>query len=71
MPEKSHIDMGKLNRIPCGHPFEYKDVVKEDFPVEMRTVYGKKFKAEVENGEFNDVVIDNDADTDRVQYRKL
>lgn len=69
MPHKSHIDMEKLNRIPCGHPFEYKDVVMEDFPAEMRTEDGKKFKAEVENGEYNAVIVDDD--TDRVQYRKL
>jgi hypothetical protein len=67
--EKSHIDINKLNAIPSGRPFEYKDVVMEEFPVEKRTEDGKKFKAEVENGEFDAVIIEDD--TDRVQYRKL
>lgn len=69
MSEKSHIDMDKLNRVPQGHPFEYKDVVMENFPVEKRTVDGKKFKEEVEKGEFQAVITEDD--TDRVQYRKL
>ncbi|QGU94311.1 hypothetical protein GOM49_03565 [Clostridium bovifaecis] len=69
MSEKSHIDINKLNSVPSGHPFEYKDVVMENFPVEKRTVDGKKFKAEVENGEFEAVITEDD--TDRVQYKKL
>lgn len=69
MSKKSHIDMDKLNDVPSGHPFEYRDVVMDDFPLEEHTEDGKKFKSEVEN-EFYGMVIRED-DLDRIQYRKL
>lgn len=69
MSERSHIDMDKFNSVPSGRPFEYKDVVMESFQPEKRTVDGKKFKAEVENGEFEAIITGDD--TDRVQYEKL
>lgn len=70
MSQKSHVDIDKLNKVPTGHPFEYKDVVKDDFPVEEHTEDGKKFKAEVENGKFQAVVTEDDPEN-RVQYKKL
>lgn len=70
MSQKSHVDIDKLNKVPTGHPFEYKDVVKDDFPVEEHTEDGKRFKAEVENGKFQAVVAEDDPEN-RVQYKKL
>lgn len=69
MSKKSHIDMDKLNDVPSAHPFEYRDVVMDDSPVEEHTEDEKKFKSEVEN-EFYGMVIRED-DLDRIQYRKL
>lgn len=70
MQEKSHVDINKLNKVPSGHPFEYRDVVEDDFPMEEHTVDGKRFKAEVESGLFENVKFDKDLDT-RLLYRKL
>jgi len=70
MSEKSHIDIEKLNKVPSGHPFEYRDVVDDNFPVEEHTIDGRRFKAEVENGKFQAVVAHDDPDN-RVQYKKL
>lgn len=69
MSQKSHIDMEKFKKVPSGHPFEYKDIVKEDYPLENRTQDGKRFKSEVEKGLYDAVIREDD--TDRVQYEKL
>ncbi|MCY6369280.1 hypothetical protein [Clostridium ganghwense] len=70
MSEKSHIDINKLNKVPKGHPFEYRDVVEENFPMSERVQDGKRFKGEVEKGEYDSVVITED-DGDCVQYKKI
>jgi hypothetical protein len=70
MKNKSHIDIEKLSKVPSEHPFEYKDVVEESFPVESHTEDGKTFKAEVERGMFQDVKVDKDTGS-HILYRKL
>jgi hypothetical protein len=70
MSEKSHVDVSKLNNVPNGHPFEYKDVVKESFVEENHTEDGKRFKSEVKNGEYDGVIIDKDTGS-HLLYRKL
>ena len=44
MNYKSHIDLDKLNKIPKGRSFEYKDVVRNDFPDEDHVEDGKILK---------------------------
>jgi hypothetical protein len=70
MSQKSHVDITKLNNVPSGHPFEYKDVVSEDFAEENHTEDGKRFKAEVKDGEYDGVIIDKDTGS-HLLYRKL
>lgn len=67
---KSHVCMDKLNKVPYGSPFEYKDVVMDSFPHGERTEDGKIFKEEVEEGKFKDVVIEKDTGS-HLLYRKI
>ncbi len=72
MKDKSHIDISKLNKVPLGHPFEYKDIVRDDFPTEERPIDGLRFKEEVKKGIYEDVVIYDNTDIDnRVVYKKI
>ena len=50
MSDKSHICLNKLDKVPAGSPFEYKDIVQEDFALENHTEDGKVFKSEVQQG---------------------
>lgn len=68
---KSHVDKDKIDKVPTGQPFVYKDVVDEDFPDEEHTSDGKRFKAEVENGVYEGVEVVKDNDKNRVLYKKL
>lgn len=70
MPEKSHIALNKLDKVPKGKPFEYKDVVQDDFEFENHTEDGKAFKSEVKQGAFDDVKIEKDTGS-HLLYRKL
>lgn len=58
--KKSHVDVNKLNKIPSGKPFDYKDVVEDTFENEDHTEDGKRFKSEVESGMYDNVAIRND-----------
>lgn len=60
MSRKSHIDLSKLEKVPIGKPFGYKDVVEDDYPVEEHTEDGKIFKSEVEDGLYDSVEIIKD-----------
>lgn len=69
MSEKSHVDIDKFEKVPSGKPFTYKDVVEESFPDEEHTEDGKRFKAEVQSGEFDaEIIKHNDS---RLLYKKL
>lgn len=70
MPSRSHIDTEKLNKVPVGHPFEYKDIVDEQFPMDAHTEDGKRFKDEVESGLYKDIVIEKDTGS-HLLYKKL
>jgi len=70
MDYKSHIDEDKLNKVPSGHPFEYKDVVSDDFPMEDHSEDGRIFKFEVEKGLYNNVTIKKDTGS-HILYKKL
>lgn len=70
MKEKSHIDTSKLDKVPEGHPFEYRDIVDDNLPVDEHTVDGKRFKSEVESGIYSNVKVEKDTDN-RILYRKL
>jgi len=70
MLNKSHIDLDKLNKVPSNHPFEYKDVVSDDFPTEDHGIDGRRFKSEVENGKYENISVNKETDN-RVQYKKL
>jgi hypothetical protein len=67
--EKSHIDPGKLEKVPEGKPFEYKDVVEDSYVEEEHTEDGKRFKAEVLNGVYPEVKVEKDNGS-RLVYRK-
>ncbi len=69
MEKKSHIDVNKLNKVPLGHSFEYKDIVHEDFPVDDRPRDGLFFKAEVDRGMYDSVVMKKDTGN-RLLYEK-
>jgi hypothetical protein len=69
MEKKSHIDVNKLNHIPQGAIFGYRDVVEDQYPNEEHTEDGKRFKQEVEDGLFSQVVIDEETDS-RQLYKK-
>jgi len=68
--KRSHVDAEKLEKVPSGKPFEYKDVVEDNFKDEDHTEDGKRFKAEVLNGVYSDVKLEKDNDS-RLVYRKL
>lgn len=70
MKQRSHVDPEKLEKVPSGKPFEYKDVVEDRFRDEDHTEDGKCFKAEVLKGEFSDVKLEKDNGS-RLVYRKL
>lgn len=70
MVEKSHICLNKLDKIPKGKPFEYKDIVQDDFQLEDHTEDGKRFKEEVEQGLYDNVKIEKDTGS-HLLYRKL
>lgn len=67
---KSHIDMDKLERVPSGKRFEYRDIVNDEFPVEQHTVDGALFKEEVENGAYDNVTVLRDTEA-HMLYKKL
>ncbi|HCW05645.1 MAG TPA: hypothetical protein DGK91_14685 [Clostridium sp.] len=69
MEKRSHVDPEKLERVPSGKPFEYKDVVEDGFKDENHTEDGKRFKAEVLNGLYSDVKIEKDNGS-RLVYKK-
>lgn len=69
MGERSHIDTSKIEKVPSGHPFEYKDVVQDNYPAEEHTEDGKRFKEEVLSGTYSNVFIDKDTGS-HLLYRK-
>lgn len=71
MSKRSHVDLDKLNKVPEGQPFVYKDVVDDNFPDEEHTEDGRRFKDEVEEGVYNSIVVAKDDDEHRVLYKKL
>ncbi|MCM8711461.1 hypothetical protein M2651_10555 [Clostridium sp. SYSU_GA19001] len=70
MSNRSHICLNKLDKVPAGKPFEYKDIVQDDFALENHTEDGKRFKAEVEQGMYSNVKIEKDTGS-HLLYRKL
>lgn len=66
-----YIDSSKLHKVPEEQPFVYKDVVSDEFPVEDHTSDGRKFKDEVERGDYDSVVVAKDDDEYRVVYKKI
>jgi hypothetical protein len=71
MIQKSHVDIDKINKLPIGRAFEYKDVVRNDFPDNQHAEDGKIFNAEVENGIFSNVIISNEKANTTVKYKKI
>ncbi|SHH70586.1 hypothetical protein [Clostridium grantii] len=69
MHKKSHIDTAKLDEVPMGDSFEYKDVVEDDFPLKDRPEDGLFFKAEVDRGMYESIVLKKDTGN-RVLYEK-
>lgn len=67
---RSHIDESKLDRVPAGQVFEYKDVVSDEFPDEERTMDGKRFKEEVERGIHESISIEKQTGS-HLLYKKL
>lgn len=70
MSVKSHVDVNKINKVPSGKPFEYKDVVSDDFPKSEHTDDGRLFKEEVADGLIQGVVISKDTGS-HILYKKL
>jgi hypothetical protein len=70
MTDKSHICLNKLGKVPAGKPFEYKDVVQDDFELENHTEDGKLFKSEVQQGIYDNIKIEKDTGS-HLLYRKL
>lgn len=68
--ERSHVDINKLKNIPEGGQFEYRDVVQEDFPDDLRSDDGALFNKEVEVGLYKDIKVTNE-DSTRVTYKKI
>lgn len=71
MIQRSHVDIDKINKLPKGRSFEYKDVVSNDFPDTEHGEDGKIFNTEVEKGVFNDVIIANEEANTTVKYKKV
>ena len=68
--KKSHVDMGKLNKIPYGQCFEYKDIVDESFhPGNKAPIDVEKFKVEVQMAIYPGINIIEDTGN-RLLYRK-
>jgi hypothetical protein len=70
MKHKSHVDIDKIDMLPEGQHFEYRDVVRDDLPDEKHAEDGALFNKEVENGIFPSIKISNE-DINRVRYKKL
>lgn len=71
MNKKSHVDINKINELPKGRAFEYKDVVSSNLPDNEHVEDGKVFKTEVENGLFSGVIVENDKAHTTVKYKKI
>ncbi|MBC8061668.1 MAG: hypothetical protein H7Y18_13515 [Clostridiaceae bacterium] len=68
--KKSHVDLEKLNKIPYGQSFEYKDIVDESFhPGNKAAIDVEKFKEEVEKAIYPGINVLEDKG-DRLLYRK-
>lgn len=67
---KSYVDLNKINKIPKGTVFGYRDVVDDDLDDSDHIKYGNVFKAQVEEGIFDSVTIERESDA-RMLYRKL
>jgi hypothetical protein len=70
MSKRSHVDLSKLDKVPVGKPFSYKDVVEDDFPDEEHTEDGKVFKSEVENGLYGSVEAIKESDSHLIYEKK-
>ncbi len=70
MEGRSHIDKEKLHRIAKEQPFEYRDIVKDDFPTSSHAEDGALFKSEVESGVYDNIKVDNPDDT-HIKYKKI
>ncbi|MDP4146348.1 MAG: hypothetical protein Q8936_18015 [Bacillota bacterium] len=70
MQYKSHIDKEKFSKLAKGQPFQYRDVVADDFPASQHTMDGVLFKKEVESGVFTGAEV-ADEDETHIIYRKL
>jgi hypothetical protein len=71
MTNRNIIDMEKLNCVPSGRPFEFKDVVSETLSKEEHSEAGRIFKDKVDRGLFNNVAVRKDTGENRVVYEKL
>lgn len=71
MDHRSHVDIEKINKLPKGRAFEYKDVVQDDFPIDEHAEDGKIFNSEVENGVFDNVIVSNERAHTTVKYKKI
>lgn len=71
MDHRSLVDIEKINKLPKGRAFEYKDVVQDDFPIDEHAEDGKIFNSEVENGVFDNVIVSNERAHTTVKYKKI
>lgn len=70
MERQSNIDLDKLEKVPAGRPFEYKDVVSDKISIEQHTEDGRRFKEEVQQGQFSNVKIEKDTGS-HLLYKKI
>ena len=66
----SHIDKEKLDRLEKNQSFEYRDIVRDDFPSSEHPKDGAIFKGEVESGAYDNVKVNNENDT-HITYKKI
>lgn len=67
---ENFVDKNKLEKVPKGTVFGYRDVVKDTLDTEDHIKYGSIFKNQVDEGLIDDVTLEKETDN-RVLYRKL
>lgn len=67
---KSYVDVNKIEKIPKGTIFGYRDVVDDSLDDSEHSKYGEVFKSQVEDGVYDHVVIERESDA-RMLYKKL
>ncbi|PKM51618.1 MAG: hypothetical protein CVV02_04930 [Firmicutes bacterium HGW-Firmicutes-7] len=67
---KNYVDLDKLEKVPKGILFGYRDVVDDTLDNSEHSKYGEVFKSQVEEGLINNVTIEKETDA-RMLYKKL